>query len=194
MAMGILALAALSCSKKSEISILQDGKEYALSAGAVNRLALAKKPFAIRAKVRAYDEAAGRFYALKAIATENDALFGAVSVGDAVGDDSPFGPGKGLAIDARSSSLFVADDAYNYLYYEPANADASPFKPVGEENGAYRVEALIIGLNEGERRNSVETWDRDTLDLILFYDADLDDAIESGELAKVAIAFRRSPQ
>jgi hypothetical protein len=191
----LLALAAIlalgSCAPEGYLSIDQAGKSFALRSGGIQTLRLQKRDFALRARIKGYDEAAGSFYDIKVIASRDPGIFDRARVGEAIGDESCFGPGKGMAMDPNSRALFIADDGYNNVFYEASNEARSPMKLSRRLGDGYEAVAAVIGLVEGERAGAIEQWRPGALNLMFFYDANLNEVIDGGELLKARLVFDR---
>jgi len=188
---GIIAIAILfqSCASKSFVSIYQNGKAYSIGTSRLETLKLEKTNFQIRAVIRSYNEKTEEFYEIKGLAIENDEIFKKIDVGDAIDDASYFGAGRGMAIDPDVNALFVDENGFNNLYYDKENDKTSPMKLIKKFDDTYDVAGNIIGLIKNGNNRSIEQWNGKYLDLILFYDGNLNERIDKGELAKVKIEF-----
>lgn len=184
-----MAALSLGCSGPSWVSIDQGGRSFVPSSDTTVRAALEARPFSIHALVKPYDEAGRRFYGIKILAGTLASVQFLAHVGDRTDSEGPFGPGMGMAVDPSSRTLYLGEGGFNYLYYIDGGTEAQSLKLVAAKGESRDVIATFISLAQGGTTEPVESWGGKELFLLMFYDADLDDTIDPGELVRARLRF-----
>ncbi|MEI6385862.1 MAG: hypothetical protein WCQ50_04450 [Spirochaetota bacterium] len=181
----------VGCAGPSWVSIDQGGRTFVPSSDFTVRAALDARPFSIHALIKPYDEPGKRFYGIKVLAGTLASVQFLAHIGDKTDSDGPFGPGMGMAVDPASRTLYLGEGGFNYLYYADGSAEAQSLKLVSTKGEYREVLATFIGLALEGKTEPVESWGGKELFLLLYYDADLDDTIDPGELVRARLRFRK---
>ncbi len=180
----------LSCSGKSYLSIVQDGQETAIRDLETQIVSIRKAPFQIRAKIKPYDGTKNEIYKIALIASESPEMFAKAKPGDSISEGTCFSMEFGMASEVNGGSLFVEDDGFNNLYYELDESLGGPMKLVKKSGNAYIAHADINALIVGDSKRPIAQYRQNKLYLMFFYDGNLNNSIEAGELFKVALDFK----
>ncbi len=189
-----LASLLVSCQENGYLTIVQGDRQISIRGSGIQDIDVDKSFFRIQARIKPYDEAKSQFHKISLLASDNAELFAKINTGGVIDDESLFGPGRGMAADFGGGSLYVSDDGFNSLYYEPDEGPGGPMKLVKKTFGHYVAAADVNVLasegSDGWIRRSVSQYRADRLHLIFFYDRNLNGMIDNGELHKTTIKFK----
>ena len=170
-----------------QLYLYQDGVESLVKKKSIS---VSKNNFALRFYLKDYSSKSRYSARLAAFTDKKDLSY--LKEGVSILDISYFEPGSGMAPDrsGRYESLIFNNNGHHYLIYED---ESSKRVKLLEDQGDYKkVEFEISSLFFYHQRNQsyMTDTDLDEFYLAIFFDRNLNEIIDEGELRKLTVKIR----
>jgi hypothetical protein len=170
------------CRNYYQLKIIQDGREYTVTDN--SEISLENKEFKIRFITRKYISSDGLWFGGRFSSNLNKALFSNIP--------ECFTPGHSSAMynDRPCDQLYVDDNDYGFQFIYFENENSFRANPVSELKNRYiELEMPISGIYLYPDDFTMENFNRDIY-LVFFYDSNLNDTIENGEILRFTLKFQ----
>jgi hypothetical protein len=152
-------------------------------------ITLKRDEFSLLFDSQLYDEQKKLYHAANIVVTTNEQTLAGIKVGLKTVDSPYLEPGSGLAGGELGYDA-VSIDAVgeHYVYYANAKDHRAELRQINPD-GTRRLEWKISKVMENEQEILLRDSKLNTLYFAVFIDKNLNEEIEAGELAKLAISF-----
>ena len=174
----------------NNVTFIQGDSVYVVSAER-DTIEIDRKPFSIRYFGKRYNAEQRKFYAASIAVLENIKDIGHLTVGMSTSKTTYLEPGSGMAAasDGYGDTLLVTATGHYYLFYETESEKRVNL--ISKKANILELEWNISGFDLSETTNrSFSRMKKSTLYFVIFFDRNLDEIIDEGELKVVTVNFK----
>ena len=174
----------------NDVTFIQGDSFYAVSAES-DTIELERKPFSIRYFGKRYNHDQRQFYAASIAVLENTKDIGHLTVGMSTSKTTYLEPGSGMAAASNGygDTLLVTATGHYYLFYESESKKRVSL--ISKKANILELEWNILGFDMSETTDrSFRRMKKSTLYFVIFFDRNIDEIIDEGELKVVTVNFK----
>ena len=174
----------------NNVTFIQGDSSYVVSAER-DTIEIDKKPFSIRYFGKRYNPDQRQFYVAQIAVLDNRKDIGVLTVGMSKENTTYFEPGTGMApgYNGKYDTLLVSDKGHHYLLYESENDHRVGL--ISKKANILELEWNILGFDMSETTDrSFRRMIKSTLYFVIFFDRNIDEIIDEGELKVVTVNFK----
>lgn len=174
----------------NDVTFIQGDSFYAVSAES-DTIELERKPFSIRYFGKRYNPDQRQFYAASIAVLENTKDIGHLTVGISTSKTTYLEPGSGMAAASNGygDTLLVTATGHYYLFYESESKKRVSL--ISKKANILELEWNILGFDMSETTDrSFRRMKKSTLYFVIFFDRNIDEIIDEGELKVVTVNFK----
>lgn len=174
----------------NDVTFVQGDSIYVVSAES-DTIELERKPFSIRFFGKRYNPDQRQFYAASIAVLENTKDIGHLTVGMSTSKTTYLEPGSGMAAASNGygDTLLVTATGHYYLFYE--SESKKRVNLISKKANILELEWNILGFDMSETTDrSFRRMKKSTLYFVIFFDRNIDEIIDEGELKVVTVNFK----
>lgn len=174
----------------NDVTFIQGDSIYVVTAFS-DTIELERKPFSIRFFGKRYNPDQRQFYAASIAVLENTKDIGHLTVGMSTSKTTYLEPGSGMAAASNGygDTLLVTATGHYYLFYE--SESEKRVNLISKKANILELEWNISGFDLSETTDrSFRRMKKSTLYFVIFFDRNIDDIIDDGELKVVTVNFK----
>lgn len=174
----------------NDVTFIQGDSFYVVSAER-DTIEIDRKPFSIRYFGKRYNPDQRQFYAASIAVLENTKDIGHLTVGMSTSKTTYLEPGSGMAAASNGygDTLLVTATGHYYLFYE--SESEKRVNLISKKANILELEWNILGFDMSETTDrSFRRMKKSTLYFVIFFDRNIDEIIDEGELKVVTVNFK----
>lgn len=174
----------------NDVTFIQGDSFYVVSAER-DTIEIDRKPFSIRYFGKRYNPDQRQFYAASIAVLENTKDIGHLTVGMSTSKTTYLEPGSGMAAASNGygDTLLVTATGHYYLFYESESKKRVSL--ISKKANILELEWNILGFDMSETTDrSFRRMKKSTLYFVIFFDRNIDEIIDEGELKVVTVNFK----